>query len=199
MLGFILGVLVVVAVAALIKASAKSNAVRNFDPPGREGRSSLDAATEFNARQRAERARNERREKRRSTRSTSISTNSQNRSNGVAPKFSGPRAQPERSDNDEGFDLATELYLLWIDNGDGDMPVHPKVRDHYTELARMRPACSVDVEAMAWLKMELRRMSDDAIRRMVRTAAQRMGGGPAWDAAHRDNIDDFIRYKNGVL
>lgn len=100
--------------------------------------------------------------------------------------------------NDEKIDLATELYLLWIDNGDGDMPVHPKVRAHYTELARMRPVCPVDVEAMTWLKLELKGMSDDAIREMVRNAAERMAGGPAWDQAHRDNIDDFIRFKNGA-
>jgi len=103
-----------------------------------------------------------------------------------------------QSRNDEKINLATELYLLWIDNGDGDMPVHPKVRAHYTELARMRPACPVDVEAMTWLKLELKAMSDDAIRQMVRTAAARMAGGPAWDQAHRDNIDDFIRFKNGA-
>ena len=90
---------------------------------------------------------------------------------------------------------ATELYLLFQDGGDMDMPVDPKVRERYTALARKHPACSIEEEAIAWLKMDLMQMSEIEIRQAVQDAVLRMPTRHRFSSAHDDNINDFIAYK----
>ena len=89
-----------------------------------------------------------------------------------------------------------ELYLLWLDNGDHDMPVDPAVRKHYTELARKHPACPIDEEAFAWLKLEVMSMTEAEIRRAIERAAAKMGNLPLFVVTHEENVRDFINYRN---
>ena len=42
------------------------------------------------------------------------------------------------------------MYLMWYDNGDGDMPADPEVRKWITETAAMTPRCPIDDEVEAW-------------------------------------------------
>jgi len=97
----------------------------------------------------------------------------------------------------DGVSLVCELYLLWLDNGDHDMPVDPFVRKHYTELARMHPACPIDEEAMAWLGVEVKSMTESEIRRAIELAAAKMGSNPMqFFETHEPNVRDIINYRN---
>ncbi len=87
------------------------------------------------------------------------------------------------------------LYLLWIDNGDFDMPVDPEIRRHYTELARKHPACSIEEEAMQWMKMSLARLTEDEIRQAIANALSLTRWPDGWQDAHRDNLNDLLAYK----
>lgn len=52
-----------------------------------------------------------------------------------------------------------QMYLMWYDNGDGDMPVDPEVRRWITELAGMNPRCPIDDEVEAWTPMWVSNMT----------------------------------------
>jgi hypothetical protein len=89
----------------------------------------------------------------------------------------------------------THLYLLWLDNGDFDMPVDPAIRSHYTDLARKHPACPIDEEAMAWLKMSLRSMTEDEIRQAIGNAVAMRRWPAGWQEAHNENLNDLLAYR----
>jgi hypothetical protein len=89
------------------------------------------------------------------------------------------------------------LYLLWIDNGDHDMPVDSSIRSNYTELAMKHPACSIEEEASAWLKMLTLSMSEVEIEKAFKYAINLCKGKwtTDWMDAHEDNLQGYLRYK----
>lgn len=95
--------------------------------------------------------------------------------------------------------LLAELYLLWLDNGDNDMPVDARVRAHYTALAQMPPACTIEREAMAWIKIQLSSMTEAEIKLGVSVAAEKLGDNHLWADTHSANLTDFLHYKKGLL
>ena len=114
-----------------------------------------------------------------------VSTNSENHNNSSVAEVS-----------QQVFHFG-HLYLLWIDNGDHDMPVDPKVRSNYTELAMKHPACSIEEEASAWLKMLTLSMSEVEIEKAFQYAINLCKGKwtPDWLDAHDDNLQGYLRYK----
>lgn len=114
-----------------------------------------------------------------------VSTNSENHNNSSVAEVS-----------QQVFHFG-HLYLLWIDNGDHDMPVDPKIRSNYTELAMKHPACSIEEEASAWLKMLTLSMSEAEIEKAFQYAINLCKGKwtPDWLDAHEDNLQGYLRYK----
>lgn len=90
-----------------------------------------------------------------------------------------------------------QLYLLWIDNGDNDMPVDPQIRSRYTELAMKHPSCSIEEEASSWMKIKVRSMSEDEIEKAIAYAIDLCKGRwtPDWMDAHEDNLRGYLRLK----
>ena len=114
-----------------------------------------------------------------------VSTNSENHNNSSVAEVS-----------QQVFHFG-HLYLLWIDNGDHDMPVDSSIRSNYTELAMKHPACSIEEEASAWLKMLTLSMSEAEIEKAFQYAINLCKGKwtPDWLDAHEDNLQGYLRYK----
>lgn len=99
--------------------------------------------------------------------------------------------------NTEQIRHVAHLYLLWIDNGDNDMPVDLQIRNRYTELASKHPACSIEEEAASWMKIFVTSMTEDEIASAIYFAIDQCKGRwtPDWMATHTDNLQDLLRIK----
>jgi hypothetical protein len=90
------------------------------------------------------------------------------------------------------------LYLLWLDEGDMDMPVDSEIRKLYTDLAKSTPACSILEETTVWLDMHLGSLSDDQICLAMAKAVAARHWSQEWLDAHRDNLR-YMLVRRGEL
>lgn len=109
-------------------------------------------------------------------------------------------SEPVKEDLSDYVVHFAHLYLLWIDNGDNDLPVNPQIRHRYSELAAKHPACSIQEEASQWMKMLLRYMEEEQIAAAIQFAVSisKVRWNDDWLSAHHDNLQDFLSAKRSM-
>ena len=92
-----------------------------------------------------------------------------------------------------------QRYLLWLDNGDNDLPVDRTIRRNVTERANSTPRGSIDGEAWIDMGMLATGMSRFEIALAIRCASMKLSVTHISCGAAGDNYAQFIEYRDRSL
>lgn len=89
-----------------------------------------------------------------------------------------------------------QWYMMWLDNGDNDMPVERSVRENVTRLANSTPRCTIEHEAWTGMQMMTTNMSRFEISLAIRCASLNLGLGHISGGAAGDNYQELIAIRD---
>lgn len=92
-----------------------------------------------------------------------------------------------------------QRYLMWLDNGDNDMPVDRTIRRNLTKRANSIPRNSIEHEAWIDMGTLAMGMSRFEIALAIRCAAMTLGAGHISCGAAGDNYVQFVEFRDRSL
>jgi hypothetical protein len=92
-----------------------------------------------------------------------------------------------------------QRYLLWLDNGDNDLPVDRTIRRNVTERANTTIRGSIEDEAWIDMGMLATGMSRFEIALAIRCASMKLGAAHISSGAAGDNYAQFVEHRDRSL
>ena len=92
-----------------------------------------------------------------------------------------------------------QRYLMWLDNGDNDMPVDRTIRRNLTKRAESIPSNSIEHEAWIDMGMLATGMSRFEIALAIRCASMKLGAAHISCGAAGDNYVQFVEFRDRSL